>query len=259
MRVATFNILSGRSPVDDQVDESRFAEAVRTLDADVLGLQEVDRNQPRSQHHDLTAGAAAAMGADEHRFVAALSGTPGATWSAATGTEQPDAAAYGVALLSRYPVLGWETVRLPPVPMRVPHRWHGQLRPDWVRDEPRVAVVAEVATPSGRLSVANTHLSYLPWWNRYQLRLLLRSLAERPDPLLLMGDLNMGRRRAEQLTRMRPLATGATFPGHRPVEQIDHLLTRGGVTSTGGHAVALPMSDHRALLAEVSLAAAGQP
>ena len=256
MRMATFNILSGRSPVDDLVDERRFADAVRALDADVLGLQEVDRNQPRSAHHDLTAVAAEAMGADEHRFVAALSGTPGATWSAATGSEQPDSAAYGVALLSRYPVLGWEVVRLPAVPVRVPHRFHGQWRPEWVRDEPRVAVLADVDTPSGRLSVANTHLSYLPWWNARQLRLLLRAVATRPDPLVLMGDLNMGRAPAERLTAMDPLATGLTFPAHQPTQQIDHLLTRGGVRATATQAVALPMSDHRALVADVELARA---
>ena len=39
------------------------------------------------------------MGATEHRFVAALAGTPGATWMAATGEEQPDSAAYGIASL----------------------------------------------------------------------------------------------------------------------------------------------------------------
>ena len=70
MRLATFNILSGRSLDDDRVDERRFADAIRSLDADVLGLQEVDRGQPRSQHADLTAVAAEAMGAVDHRFVA---------------------------------------------------------------------------------------------------------------------------------------------------------------------------------------------
>src|SRR5918995_1351752 len=123
MRIATFNILSGRSPVDDRVDEGRYVEAIKTLDADLLGLQEVDRNQPRSEHADLTAIAAEAMGAVEHRFVAALSGTPGAVWSAATGEEQPDAAAYGVAFLSRFPVTGWQEVRLPAAPVPVPHRF----------------------------------------------------------------------------------------------------------------------------------------
>lgn len=256
MRLVSFNILHGRSMADEQVDVRRLSHAVASLDADVLALQEVDRNQPRSEYADLTAVAAEAMGADEHRFVAALSGTPGATWSAATGSEQPDSAAYGVALLSRYPVLGWEVVRLPAVPVRVPHRFHGQWRPEWVRDEPRVAVLADVDTPSGRLSVANTHLSYLPWWNARQLRLLLRAVATRPDPLVLMGDLNMGRAPAERLTAMEPLATGLTFPAHQPTQQIDHLLTRGGVRATATQAVALPMSDHRALVADVELARA---
>ena len=104
MRIATFNILHGRTPADDVVDVDRLAAAVRELDADVLALQEVDRDQPRSRNADLTAVAAEAMGAVEHRFVAALSGTPGATWSAATGEEQPGSAGYGIALLSRLPV-----------------------------------------------------------------------------------------------------------------------------------------------------------
>ena len=255
MRLATFNILSGRSPTDDEVDEDRFAEAVAALGADVLGLQEVDRNQPRSKHADLTALAAEAMGAPEHRFVAALSGTPGATWTASTGRDQPDSAAYGVALLSRYPVLGWEVVRLPAFPAPVPHRFHGQWRPEWVRDEPRVGVVAEVDTPAGRLRVATTHLSYLPWWNGHQLRVLLRGLRGEPrrpaDPLVLMGDLNMGRERAERVTGMVPLATDLTFPAHHPTEQIDHLLVRGDLDVTDGGAVALPMSDHLALVADV--------
>src|SRR3954466_660134 len=107
MRVATFNILHGRSPADDRVDVDRFAAAVKGLDADVLALQEVDRNQPRSGHADLTAVAAAAMGAVDSLFVAALSGTPGATWVAATGEEQPDAAAYGIALISKHPMTAW--------------------------------------------------------------------------------------------------------------------------------------------------------
>src|SRR3954454_19124670 len=115
MRVATFNILNGRVPTDQHVDLDGFRAAIGALDVDVLALQEVDRNQHRSENADLTAIAAEAMDAPEHRFVAALAGSPGATWVAATGEEQPDAAAYGVAFLSRYPVVGWQVVRLPPV------------------------------------------------------------------------------------------------------------------------------------------------
>jgi endonuclease/exonuclease/phosphatase family metal-dependent hydrolase len=257
MRIATFNILSGRSPQDDRVDEGRYVEAIKRLDADLLGLQEVDRNQPRSQHADLTAIAADAMGAVEHRFVAALHGTP-AVWTASTGEEQPDAAAYGVAFLSRYPVTGWQVVRLPPAPGRVPHRWHDRVLPDWVRDEPRVGVVADVDAPGGPLRVVTTHLSFLRMWNIWQLRVLLRGLGDgtggRHDaPLVLMGDLNMGRGTAERITRMRPLVTGRTFPAQAPTMQIDHLLTSAaGLRVRSGGPMRLPMSDHCALVADLT-------
>jgi endonuclease/exonuclease/phosphatase family metal-dependent hydrolase len=256
VRIATFNILHGRFPSDDHVDVERFGAAVRELDADLLGLQEVDRNQPRSQHTDLTAAAAEAMGAVEHRFVAALAGTPGATWLAATGEEQPDAAAYGVAFLSRYPVRGWQVVRLPPVPVPVPMRFHGRWQPEWVRDEPRVAVLAYVETPVGSLTVVTTHLSFLRRWNERQLRLLLRAArgwagGER-SRLVLMGDLNMDAGRAGAITRMRALATGATFPVESPTEQIDHILTDDpALASASDEVVRLPVSDHRALVADV--------
>ena len=48
MRLATFNILHGRSIQDGVVDLDRLADAIRLLDADILALQEVDRDQPRS-------------------------------------------------------------------------------------------------------------------------------------------------------------------------------------------------------------------
>lgn len=250
MRVATFNILNGRSTVDDRVDEHRFANAIRTLDADLLGLQEVDRNQPRSQHADLAAIAADAMGATHHLFVAALAGTPIA-WSAATGEEQADAAAYGIALLSRYDVVGWRVVRLAGAPAAVPHPFEGRWLPTWVRDEARVAVVAEVEGPRGRVDVVTTHLSFLRPWNGHQLRRLMAALQPREHPLLLLGDLNMGPRAARRLTGMASLATGATFPSRAPRKQLDHILGDGTLRPRDALAVELPVSDHRALVVDL--------
>lgn len=251
MRVATFNILHGRSPGDGRVDLERYGDAVRTLDADVLALQEVDRNLPRSAHADLTAVAAEAMGAVEHRFVAALSGSPGATWIGATGEEQPDSAGYGIALLSRYPVTGWEVVRLPGVPTPVPMWFRGSRRPVLVRDEPRVAVAATIRTPHGVITVVNTHLSFIKWWNGRQLHNLVTAVQAAVRPLLLVGDLNLGPARAQALTGMRPLATHRTFPRRVPFEQIDHILADGDLEVRHSEAQELPLSDHRALVVEV--------
>ncbi|SOC47333.1 Metal-dependent hydrolase, endonuclease/exonuclease/phosphatase family [Blastococcus aggregatus] len=249
MRIASFNILHGRSLDDGRVDVDRLASAVKTLDPDVLGLQEVDRDQPRSLGADLTAVAAEAMGAVDHQFVAALSGTPGGTWMAATGDEQPGSASYGIALLSRYPVISWRVVRLPALRASVP-LWSPQSRrPFLARDEPRVAVAAVLDTPRGQVTVCNTHLSFIPGWNASQLRRLVRSLEGTREPLVLMGDLNMERRQAARNSGMTPIATAPTFPAGRPARQLDHVLVRGPISATGpAEAVRLPLSDHRALV-----------
>ena len=54
VRLATFNLLHGRSLSDGTVHAERVAAAVADLDADIIGLQEVDRAQPRSGLLDLT-------------------------------------------------------------------------------------------------------------------------------------------------------------------------------------------------------------
>ena len=252
MRLATFNILHGRSLDDDRVDVDRFAAAVRHLDADVLALQEVDRAQERSQHADLTAVAAEAMGAVAHRFVAAIAGTPGATWMAATGREQPGAAEYGIALLSRYPVRSWQVIRFPPIPFRFPMWLSVPRKVVVVKEEPRAAVVAVVETPAGDLTVVNTHLSFVPGWNRWQLRRLQRDLTAFPGPLVLMGDLNMTPPTPARVTGWTPLAEGLTFPVDGPERQLDHVLLRGSLGQvTATSAPALPLSDHRALTVDI--------
>ena len=253
MRIATFNLLHGRSLDDGLVDVDRLAAAVKSLDADVLGLQEVDRDQPRSFGADLTAVAAEAMGAPEHQFVAALAGTPGGTWMAATGEEQPGSATYGIALLSRYPVVSWRVVRLPALRAGVPMWFKGSRKPVWVSDEPRVAVAAVLDGPHGEFTVCNTHLSFIPGWSALQLRRLIRSLTGTREPLVVIGDLNMEQQQATRISGLRPLATAATFPVDSPRRQLDHVLVRGNLRATGpGEAVRLPLSDHRALVVPVA-------
>jgi endonuclease/exonuclease/phosphatase family metal-dependent hydrolase len=252
MRFATFNILHGRTVEDGVVDIDRLRHAVRTIDADILAMQEVDCDQPRSEMADLTAVAAEAMGAVSHRFVAALSGTPGATWIAATGEEQPGTAGYGVSLLSRYPALNWQVLRLPRIPVRFPMFLPGPRRVMVVREEPRAAVVAQFDTPAGPLTVANTHLSFVPGWNRVQLRRLRRDLAGLPGPRVLMGDLNLTPPTAAQWTGMRSLGAALTFPAHEPCRQLDHILTDDDrITAGACRAPVVPVSDHRPLVIDV--------
>ncbi|BBY07169.1 endonuclease/exonuclease/phosphatase family protein [Mycobacterium noviomagense] len=253
MRLATFNILHGRNLDDGEVDLDRLADCVRRLDADVLALQEVDCEQPRSAMADLTAVAVEAMGAVSHRFVAAISGTPGATWMAATGDEQPGTAAYGIALLSRFPATTWQVLRLPQIPAKFPMYLPGPGRVQIVDEEPRAAVIARLDTDVGPLTVANTHLSFVPGWNRVQLRRLTRDLRGFPGPRVLMGDLNMTPPSPQRWSRLRPLATAPTFPADAPERQLDHILTDDRMLTADDVSTAkLTISDHRPLVVDVS-------
>lgn len=253
MRLATFNILHGRSVVDGEVRLDRFAAAVEALDADVLALQEVDRDQPRSHGADLTSLAAEAMGAPEHRFVATLHGEPG-LWTAATGDHQPARASYGIALLSRHPVLEWRVLQLPTLRRRAPVRWPGTRWPTLVRDEPRAALAAVVQGPQGVLSVVATHLTFIPGWNGRQLRHLVTQVRPLTRPMALLGDLNLEGPGALRWSGMHPLATAPTFPVAEPTRQLDHVLGDGPVHATGAaRSVDTGLSDHRALVVDVAV------
>jgi endonuclease/exonuclease/phosphatase family metal-dependent hydrolase len=251
MRLVTFNILNGRTPADGQVDPDRLRAAISLLDPDVLGLQEVDHNQPRSHHADLTAVAAEAMKARAHRFVAALDGTPGARWVAVSDEGVPDHALYGIALLSRFPVRSWEVLRLPNIGPHFPFPVPGQHRSMVVGEEPRSALIAHVDSPRGPLAVANTHLSFLPGWNVVQLRRIVRRLYRTAGPAVIMGDLNLPAGLPAGATGFRPMAAWKTYPVHRPALQLDHILLRGDLGEIiRSEAVSLPLSDHRALVVE---------
>ena len=253
MRLATLNLLNGMSLADRSVTPGRLADAVRALRADVLGLQEVDRAQPRSSGADQTRAVAEATGAEAWRFVPALVGTPGETWRAATDADQDAAGpAYGIGLVSRWPVRSWHVVRLPAARVRSPVLVPGSRRLLWLKDEPRVGLAAVVETPVGPVTVATTHLSFVPVYNGVQLRSLRAALAQLPGPRVLLGDLNMPPPVPRLLTGWRVLARTPTYPSWEPRVQLDHVLASGDLPPvTAVESPRLAVSDHRALLVEL--------
>ncbi|HVL04729.1 MAG TPA: endonuclease/exonuclease/phosphatase family protein [Acidimicrobiales bacterium] len=255
MRLASFNVLHGRSLADGQVSTERLVEACDSLEADVLALQEIDRNQARSGHVDQTAAVAAGMGAAAWRFEPALIGEPGATWRAAEEEDDPASAeaGYGVGLVSMLPVQAWHVVRLRAAKVRAPVAVPGRRgRFILLPDEPRVVLAAEVETAAGRLLVATTHLSFVPGWNLVQLRRVTSALSALGLPCALMGDLNVPGRLPAMVSGWRALARVKTFPGASPAMQIDHALGHGLLPLiAGATARELPLSDHRALVLDM--------
>lgn len=236
MRVATFNLLHGRSLGDGGVEVAELRAAAGEIDADVVALQEVDRHQERSGLVDQTAEVAAALGAAHFRFEA----TVGAT--------------YGVALVSRWPVSSWSVRRFARAPVELPLMVPGRKGLTRIPDEPRAGIAAVLDTPSGPLTVVATHLSFAPGWNVAQLRALARWATTFPGPRLLLGDFNLPGPLVRAATRRwTQLARVATYPSWRPRVQLDHVLAH-GIDESSVHdvrALRLPVSDHCALVVDL--------
>lgn len=254
MRVATFNLLGGR-PLDGGAarPDLLHASAAR-LDADVVGLQEVDRCQVRSGGVDQAALVADALGAAAWRFVPALDGTPGGAWTASAADDGAltDGPSYGVALVSRLPVLRWRVRRFGPAPFGLPLLVSGNRGLTRVADEPRVAVAAVLDGPCGPFTVLTAHLSFVPGWNVRQLRAVSQWAATLPAPRLLLGDVNLPGGLAGFVSGWTRLARVATYPSWRPRVQFDQVLADAPLPVAGARAVRLPVSDHCALVVDLA-------
>jgi endonuclease/exonuclease/phosphatase family metal-dependent hydrolase len=182
-----------------RVDTALVARVCAAFQADLIGLQEVDVFRPRSRFAHTVRRVAKATGL-HHAFGPAIYG-------------------YGNALFSRWPLTDIDNVRLPR---------HG-------RHEPRAALLAR----TNGISVAVTHLSVDGAEAREQLGEVVARLRKRPEPRLLLGDLNLRTKVGEP-----------TWPAHAPRIRIDHIALDGAEWEVTGVQVLdqQPVSDHRPLL-----------
>ena len=191
----------------------------------------------------------------EGRFAAAIIGTPGRDLAA--GPRPGDRAggpAYGIGLVSRLPVTRWLVTRLPSAPVRSPIVIPGPRRKVlWLRDEPRVLIAAVLETPAGPITVANTHLSFVPGWNGAQLRRAARAVRSLPAPRVLLGDLNLPGALPRWLTGWTPLALGADVPDRGAAGAArPRARARAGLPPVGAAgAREMALSDHRALIVDL--------
>ena len=281
IRLATFNLLHGvpilgRAASDQQFgnalplgDDALLQDAIRTINADVIGLQEVDVWQPRSTMAHQVESVATTLGAEHWLFAASVNGTPGEDgWTEGLDSHihgSSDSLAsleqtplYGVGLVSRLPVLRWQTIRFDPAPLRLPLMIPTQPRPRFisVADEPRSAIAAVIQGEHGVFTVATAHLSFVPGFNVKQLRQLRTWLADLPRPLIVLGDFNLPGNLPARITGFTSLVKQATYPSMRPTAQLDHILADGLPDARVRSRAAvhqLAVSDHAAVSIDIDL------
>ena len=217
-----------------------------TTGADIVLLQEVDRGTRRSGR------------VDQPGVLAQRTGYHVAFGSAL----DYDEGKYGVAVLSRWPIIADTLVHLPVTPPQT--RAGGS-------QEPRGALRVIVAAPAGRLAIMNTHLdpSGDDSWRRQEadsIVSLARQVQRSEAAVIVGGDFNstpesavQGAVRAGGLRDVW-LACGAgagfTYPADVPSKRIDYLYITGSARCTAARVVESRVSDHRPLLVDLTMSAA---
>ena len=268
MRLTSWNFLHG------QVLDPALVGGVDPLEAslnelatDVLALQEVDHHLPRSGSDNQSASIASRIGAQWWGFAPAISGTPGEKWRRLNSAEQQVITAanveqsqpsYGISLISNQPVSHWLRFELGKsligMPLAIAGE-NGKLRLLYVRDEPRVALAAVL---DNGWTVINTHLSFVPLFNIYQLLKLSRWAKkierEFSTRVVLVGDFNLPWGIPTRVTRLKRATHALTYPSWSPKISFDYILSRASsIGSMKEIAVSvLPVSDHRPITVEIN-------
>jgi endonuclease/exonuclease/phosphatase family metal-dependent hydrolase len=233
VRVMSYNLHFGFD-VSGWSDLEGVARAVEASGAEVVGLQEVSRGWYVNGATDMLAWLQRRLRMPYARFA----GASDAIW--------------GNAVLSRYPIVAGEVVRLPRegVPLR------------------RSALRVELDLGGGRrLRVVVTHLHHVegPDGARVRLAQLPRvlALASGRPATVLMGDFNAEPGSAEvALLRAAGLADAfaaggggpadeLTWPADRPDRRIDYIWLSGDLAATGFVATTGTASDHRGIAVTV--------
>lgn len=277
MRITSWNFLHGqplKPPVTDasrlekpngpQVAEQRYAGAVQTLESDLIALQEVDFNLERSGNENQSGAVARIMGTAHWGFAPAISGTPGDKWRKLKSNEQlvitdsnigqvKELGSYGIAIISKVPVKSWLRLELGRSVIGMPlliGNEKGKLAMLYVKDEPRVAIAAVL---ENGWTVINTHLSFVPLVNIYQLFKLSRWATsierEYSTKVILLGDFNLPGGIPSKLTSWKRATQSLSYPSWAPKISFDYILMRQEhlAESTEVTTPDLDISDHRAI------------
>lgn len=145
---------------------------------------------------------------------------------------------FGLATLTSVPVTGYEVIAL------------GRVAGD---SAPRAAQLITMELPGGGpLRIVNTHLTHR-LLSPVQLLRLLRRLVTDDIPTVIAGDLNMPAPVTGLAVGYAPAVSGRTYPAHRPLLQLDHILAGRGVARCGGEVLSASGSDHLPVRARLRL------
>ena len=271
MRVISWNLLHGQviPPLAEQDWQQNLITSAKDVakhfQPDFISLQEVDYLQPRSGNINQTKLIAESMGLKYWYYLPALLGTPGSRWqkvknlepgiiSQNTNNPSPNTS-YGIGFATSVPIkkiytkaLGRSIIGMP---LLMPKDNGKGARFIYVKDEPRVALIAEL---ENGLTIATTHLSFVPFVNVFQLNRLIIALKKLSGVPVLVGDLNLPANIPSKLSGFKSVISQSTYPSWKPKIQFDYIMVANNqeVQATPFSTIKPDISDHVPIGAELN-------
>lgn len=202
LKVLVYNIHIGNPPSQPGVtDLNGIAKVINQSNADLVALQEVDVNTKRSGK-ELDQAKELAKLTDRHYYF--------------VKTIDHDGGQYGVAILSKFPIVKKESHLLPIA--------------EGVRSEQRAIAIATVEIEKGVfLDFASTHFDLTPQTRLLQSAFVIDLAKKRSNPMILGGDFNAVPNTDEirlldsYFTRSQ-IPNGFTIPVGKPNREIDFIM-----------------------------------
>lgn len=205
MRIVSWNVHRCIG-TDRHYRPERTVEVLRSLNADVIALQEIDSSL-RSED-----------GTDQLEYISRALDMPAVMGP----TMHRDYGAYGNAILTKHEVLACEEVDL-----------------TFRKFEPRGAIAITMQGPHGPIRVINTHLGLKYWERSFQIDRLLSDYVWRgEESVILTGDFNEWLRYSVNNFRLEKSFSErtpriATFPARWPRFALDRVFCSGRVRTAG--------------------------
>ncbi|RUQ32850.1 endonuclease [Peribacillus cavernae] len=241
LKVLTFNIHQGRG-VDRKLNLQRISNIIKTTNADIIGLNEVDRYfSERSNFMDQALYLANELNMEYVYGPAVTIET--------LGTKNHRQ--FGNALLSRFPIVK-------------SHNHPFDFLPRVM--ENRALLEAKVNVGQQEVTAFVTHLSLAPFLHKKQSTFILNEIVKCEGPAFVMGDWNMSpqsrtwRKVTQSLTDVwtehnRGNQRGYTFPSTRPFRRLDYIFVTKEMKAIESKVITLDKkaSDHLPLMATLKL------
>ena len=219
LRVGTYNIKS----MNYGEPASKFVTDISDLNLDVIALQEVDQKAMRSNNMEMTKELAKASGYPYYHFFSTMWILDGY---------------YGIAILSKYPIIEVTS----------------NLLPNSLLKEPRILTESKIKVGKEIISIFNTHITYENnEYRKSQINYIQQKLVNKEKSILLGDFNNWNMNPVLQIDTMSNVNGNGEYITFRDFGVPDDIYYTSDFTLTNVNVKPTSFSDHNILYAELNI------